>query len=99
MTDPIYYVLIFTTVLLSLVIITFLVLLIIVLLMVKRSLKKLDHAIDHVEDTAIRSLAPFLTFKSMFSDVNGMVQSVKSWVHIFDTNTKKAQKLLKEIKK
>lgn len=92
MNDPLLSVLVFTTVLLSVVIIAFIVLLIAVLLMVRRSLKKLDMAIDHVEDTAIRSLTPFLSFRSMFSDVGSMVQSVRSWITLFDKKSKRMPK-------
>lgn len=82
MYDPITVLLTTTVIILSLVIITFFVVLIWVLLMVKRTLKKIDAAVMHVEHTAIRSLMPLLSFKAMFSDVSGFVESVKAWISV-----------------
>ncbi len=78
MMDPITILLIVLITILSVVVISFLIMIIVVLVTLKRTLTKLQLAIENVEDTALRSLTPFFTIKAMFSDVEGFVGAARS---------------------
>ncbi|HSW89440.1 MAG TPA: hypothetical protein VLH19_01050 [Patescibacteria group bacterium] len=56
---------------------TMLIMLILVLVALHKTLRRLRDAIDTVEDTATRSLAPFLTMRAVFSDFGGFMESLK----------------------
>lgn len=75
-------VMVITLVVLALTIIAFLAVLIYVLLMARRTLKQVQLAVAHVENTAIRSLIPLLSFRRMFSDMSGFVDSIKAWAKV-----------------
>ena len=79
MHDPLVVLLALTVVILVIVIVAFLMVLITVLVMINKTLKKVQSAVDTVEDTALRSLVPLLSIKAMFSDVEGFVRSAKAW--------------------
>jgi CBS domain containing-hemolysin-like protein len=76
MYDPMTLLLAVAVVILISVIVIFLIMLIVVLFLVKKTLLKLQVAIDNVEDTAIRSLAPFLSLRAMFSDTASFWKAV-----------------------
>ncbi len=56
----------------------FLMVLTVVLVTLKKTLIQLQAAIDNVEDTALRSLAPFLSLQTMISDFGGFFKAVQS---------------------
>ncbi|PWU23313.1 hypothetical protein C5B42_03455 [Candidatus Cerribacteria bacterium 'Amazon FNV 2010 28 9'] len=89
-----------TLVILSAVIVVFLLLLIMVLLMMRRTLLKVQKAVDEVEKTALRSLIPLLSFKRMFTDMGGFMESVKAWAKVVEkkphSSAKKADSRGKE---
>lgn len=78
MTEPIFTLLIVLVTLLTILTGVFLGMLIIVLVTVQKTLKRAQQAIDTVEDTALRSLSPFLTLKAMFSDTRGFVSAFQA---------------------
>lgn len=76
MYDGIIFLLTASVVLLTLVIVIFLVVLTVTLLAIKKTLQRLREAIDTVEDTAIRSLSPLLSIRSMLTDFGGFLDTV-----------------------
>lgn len=74
------------------VIIVFFILLIVVLLMARRTLVKVQKAVDDVEKTALRSLVPLLSVKNMFSDLEGFVASVRGWTGLLSHKRKSLDK-------
>lgn len=82
MYDPLTLILSIAVILLIVVIVAFLAILIIVLLSVKKTLAQLQNAISNVEDTALRSLAPLLSFKAMFSDTRQFVSAASKVVKV-----------------
>lgn len=80
MIDPIVTLLIVLVVLLTVLTGVFLGMLIIVLITLKKTLDRAQRAIDTVEDTALRSLSPFLSLRAMFSDASGFVSAFGSVV-------------------
>lgn len=78
MTDPILSLLIVLVVFLTVLTGVFLGMLIIVLVLLRKTLLRAQQAIDTVEDRAIQSLSPFLTFKSLFSNTDGFVSAFRS---------------------
>lgn len=77
MYDPLLIVLSTVLILLVVIIGAFLVALTMFLLTLKQTLVKLQRAIDNVEDTAIRSLAPLLSVKAMFSDTQNFFGALR----------------------
>lgn len=65
---------VFLTILTSIV----LVLIIGALFALRQTLLRLQRAITNVEDTAVRSLAPFVSLRSLFADTNGFVHALQS---------------------
>ena len=78
--DPVVTLLVALVVILTILIGVFLGMLIIVLFTVKKTLERLQLAIDTVEDTALRSLAPFLSLRAMFSNTQGFMSAISSVV-------------------
>lgn len=75
MYDPLTIVLAVAVILLISVIVVSLVMVIIVLFTVKKTLTQLQSAISNVEDTAMRSLTPLLSFRAMFADTRHFVEA------------------------
>jgi CBS domain containing-hemolysin-like protein len=75
MYDPLTIVLTIAVILLISVIVVTLVMVIVVLFTIKKTLAQLQNAISNVEDTAMRSLAPLLSFRAMFSDTRHFVEA------------------------
>lgn len=94
MQDPIVILLVVIVVLLSVIIVSFLVILTIVLLALKKTLIQLQVAIDNVEDTAMRSLSPLLSLKSIVTDLGGFMGALSSVSTLFAN--KKRTKSLKD---
>lgn len=78
MNEPLVTLLIILITMLSILTGVFLGMLIIVLVTVQKTLKRAQQAIDTVEDTALRSLSPFLTLRAMFTDANGFFRAFQS---------------------
>lgn len=76
--DPILTLLVVLVTMLTILVGLFLGALIVVLLTLKKTLVRLQLAIDTVEDTALRSLAPFLSLRAMFSNTQGFMSAVNS---------------------
>lgn len=76
MYDPLTIVLSVAVVLLISVIVVSLVMVIVVLFTIKKTLVQLQNAISNVEDTAMRSLAPLISFRAMFSDTSHFLSAV-----------------------
>ncbi len=43
-----------------------------------KTLLRIQKAVTTVEDTAVRSLAPFLSLKTFFSDTSGFLSAIRS---------------------
>lgn len=69
-------------IILSVVVISFLVFLIYVLLLVRKTLVKIQKTVDNVERSALRSFIPLVSLRTMFSDLEGFVSSIKAWGRI-----------------
>lgn len=82
MYDPLTLVVSIAVVLLIAVIVIFLVMFVAVLFAVKKTLTQLQNAISNVEDTALRSLAPLLSFKAMFGDTRQFISAATKVVKV-----------------
>ncbi len=64
----------------STVIISFLLALIFFLLTLRKTVLRAQQVINNVEDTALRSLSPLLSFRALFSDTQGFVSAIQTLV-------------------
>jgi flagellar biosynthesis protein FlhB len=91
MTDTLLNLMVVNLIILSAVLVVFLGFLIYVLVMVRRTILQVQRAVDSVETAALRSLMPLLSFKRMFMDLGGFVESVKSWAKVVPAKKKKSR--------
>jgi hypothetical protein len=89
MIDTFTFLLMVNITLLSLLTVVVLILVVVVLLMIRRSLIKFDAAVENVEDATMRSLAPLLSLRSMFTDVGSFIETVKAWGTAFSRKPKR----------
>ncbi|MEP7166822.1 MAG: hypothetical protein ABI758_02475 [Candidatus Woesebacteria bacterium] len=82
MADPISTLLIVLVVILVILTGVFLGMLILVLVTLKKTLDRLQRAINTVEDTALRSLTPFLSLRAMFSNTRGFMDAITTTVKV-----------------
>jgi len=96
MHDPLLVLVATGIIILLVLMIVFFILLVGVLLMARRTILKIQKAVDDVEKTALRSLVPLLSLRGMFSDLEGFVSSVKAWAGILNKKKKSVDKMVHE---
>lgn len=57
----------------------------------RRTLLRLREAIDNVEDTALRSLAPLLSFRALFTDTDGFLTAIRALMRRFRGSSRKVR--------